>query len=232
MIEQAILLVGGRGERLRPLTDQTPKPLTPVNGRPFLTLLLDQLKAQGIKRVIMCLGYQGHQFKQRYGASYQRMSITYSSGTEADTQGERLLRAKPKMDDRALVCYGDTLVPDFDLSRALLRHRSKIIPVPDFRDHEPAMSDALITLGAVMKRPGNVNIEPGGRAGYYVSPSPVINWTDVGYMIVEKEAIDGRDLPNLLQTLGLLGKLSAYEVQTQLVIDTPELLAATEKALA
>jgi NDP-sugar pyrophosphorylase family protein len=233
MIEQACILVGGQGNRLRPLTDHTPKPLVHVNGRPFLSYLLDQLKAQGIKRVLLLEGYRWEQFQTRYRLSYKRLRIKHWSGPEEWSQGERLWHARNSLDDRFLLCYGDTIVPDFDMLYALLRHRSKIIPVSDFQGHEPVMSDALITLGAVMKRPGNVNIEEGGRASYYVSPSTIINWTDVGYMIVEKEAIqDERDLPHLLQNLGLVGRLSAYEVDTQLTIDTPELLAATERALA
>jgi NDP-sugar pyrophosphorylase family protein len=232
-LEQAVILVGGRGERLRPLTDRIPKPLAPVNGKPFLNHLLDQLKAQGIKRVLLLLGYQGHQFQRRYKASYRRLSITYSIGTEADSQGERLFHALFKLDERFLLCYGDTLVPDFDLSAAMSAHSNAHSEQPSFDRHRPLASLPLITLGAVPKRPGNVSLEPGGSSRYYMSPSQTISMTDVGYMIVEKEAIEDRtDLPNLLQRLGLLGRLGAYPVERQLTIDTPELLAETEQALA
>ena len=56
-IQQAVILAGGRGERMRPITDNIPKPMIYFHGKPFLEHLLLKLKAQGIKRVILLLGY-------------------------------------------------------------------------------------------------------------------------------------------------------------------------------
>ena len=52
MIEQAVILAGGKGERLKPLTDQVPKPMARVLGVPFLDYLLGLLEREGIKRVL------------------------------------------------------------------------------------------------------------------------------------------------------------------------------------
>ena len=64
---QAVLLAGGRGARLRPLTDTVPKPMLEFHGRPFLAYLLEQLAAQSIERVMLLVGYRGAQIRAYVG---------------------------------------------------------------------------------------------------------------------------------------------------------------------
>ena len=64
MAIQAVILCGGLGKRLRPITNSIPKPLAPINGRPFIIYLLEQLKSQGIKRIILLTGYLGDMIKK------------------------------------------------------------------------------------------------------------------------------------------------------------------------
>ena len=54
---QAVVLAGGRGRRLAPLTDTRPKPMLEFHGRPFLSYLLELLREQGFERVLLLLGY-------------------------------------------------------------------------------------------------------------------------------------------------------------------------------
>ena len=65
---QALILCGGMGTRLRPLTDTTPKPMVEVGGRPFLEYLLEQLCEQGIARFVLATGYLGEQVSHNFGA--------------------------------------------------------------------------------------------------------------------------------------------------------------------
>lgn len=58
-LEQAVILCGGMGTRLRPLTDNLPKPMVEVNGKPFLYHLLKQLSEQGVTRFLLLTGYLG-----------------------------------------------------------------------------------------------------------------------------------------------------------------------------
>ena len=62
-----VILAGGRGTRLASLGDDLPKPLRPVNGRAFLAYLLDQLRAAGMRRIILSLGYKGEAFEEFAG---------------------------------------------------------------------------------------------------------------------------------------------------------------------
>ena len=65
--KQAVILAGGQGTRLRPVTDTIPKPLVPVCGRPFLSYLLEQIKSQGIHEVLLLVGYLAGQIRDYCG---------------------------------------------------------------------------------------------------------------------------------------------------------------------
>lgn len=220
--------------RLRPLTEDCPKPLVACNGRPFITYVLDQIAKQGITRCLMQAGSRlGHMFEPALGNKYGSINMTYSITDDDWGNGQRLWADRDLLDEEFLLLYNDTYVEDFDLITAVTAHHTRISPQASFRDDRPAAVEPLITLGAIQKRPGNVNIESGGHAAYWISSSPTVGWTDAGYMIMNRDAISGvHHLPNVLQSAGLLGRLSAYEVQNHLTIDTPELLAETERALA
>jgi D-glycero-D-manno-heptose 1,7-bisphosphate phosphatase len=64
---QAVILAGGRGERLGALTEKIPKPMIPMNGKPFLEYLILQLKDQGFERVLLLLGYKASVIQDYFG---------------------------------------------------------------------------------------------------------------------------------------------------------------------
>lgn len=78
----ALILAGGLGTRLRSVVGTQPKVIAEVNERPFLTYILDLLSKTGIRKVILCVGYQAEQVVQTIGPSYDDMAIEYSKETE------------------------------------------------------------------------------------------------------------------------------------------------------
>ncbi len=76
--EEAIVLVGGLGTRLRAVVSDVPKPLAPVAGRPFLAWVLDHYAACGLRRVILATGYRSGQVEAAIGRRWQDMEIAYS----------------------------------------------------------------------------------------------------------------------------------------------------------
>lgn len=112
MLSQAVILAGGQGTRLRPLTDNTPKPLVQVNGQPFLSYLLNQLKAQGIQDVLILTGYLGHQVRD-YCGDGGKWGLTVrcvESPIESET-GQRLREAAGLFDPHFLLMYCDNYWP-------------------------------------------------------------------------------------------------------------------------
>ena len=112
MIDCAIILVGGRGTRLGTLTEQTPKPLLNVSGRPFLFHVLDYLIIQNIKQVILATGYLASEFEQTLGSKYRNLSIDYSSEAVPLGTGGAIALALSHVDTPDVyVLNGDTYFP-------------------------------------------------------------------------------------------------------------------------
>ena len=106
----AVVLAGGLGTRLRSAVSVVPKPMAPVNGRPFLEHLLDYWNAQGVKRFILSIGYLGDIIRQHFGNRYRDAIVEYVSETQPlGTGGAVLLAAQFISDDKYFVLLnGDT----------------------------------------------------------------------------------------------------------------------------
>ena len=107
------LLAGGLATRLRPLTEKIPKALVKVADEPFLAHQLRLLRVQGIRQIILCLGYLGEMIETQFGdgAAYG-MNIEYSfDGPQLLGTGGALKRALPALGDRFFVIYGDSYLP-------------------------------------------------------------------------------------------------------------------------
>jgi D-glycero-D-manno-heptose 1,7-bisphosphate phosphatase len=111
-IRQAVILAGGEGTRLRPLTHNIPKPMAPINGRPFLEYLIELLRENGIEEVVLLLGYLPDKIIRHFGeGSNYGISIKYSVGKVTDKTGARIKNAGPMLDDVFLLMYGDNYWP-------------------------------------------------------------------------------------------------------------------------
>ena len=107
--DEAIVLAGGFGTRLRGIVDDVPKPLAPVAGQPFLAWLLDRLAASGMRRCILATGYLSATIEQCIGMRWQGMDIAYSVESEPlGTGGAIALAATRLHGDAAHVLNGDT----------------------------------------------------------------------------------------------------------------------------
>jgi D-glycero-D-manno-heptose 1,7-bisphosphate phosphatase len=109
-INQAVILAGGRGERLIPLTDSMPKPMAPINRVPFLDYLIYSIVQVGIKNILILLGYKADVIVDRYN-SMRDISIEFSYGSVNDQTGRRVLNAYDQLDDYFLLMYGDNYWP-------------------------------------------------------------------------------------------------------------------------
>ena len=107
------ILAGGRATRLHPLTETQPKALIKISGEPFLTHQLRLLRSQGIRRVVLCLGYLGEKIQKEFGTGTQDgMKIDYSfDGPQLLGTGGALKRALPLLPNEFFVLYGDSYLP-------------------------------------------------------------------------------------------------------------------------
>ena len=107
------ILAGGLATRLRPVTEKIPKLLVEVAGEPFFSHQLRLLKAQGLTRLVLCVGHLGEQIVARYGdGSAHGVDIRYSfDGPRLLGTGGALIRALPLLGDAFYVLYGDSYLP-------------------------------------------------------------------------------------------------------------------------
>lgn len=174
--QQAVILCGGLGTRLRPLTDTMPKPMVPVNGRPFLEHLVRQIITQGIRRVLLLTGYHGEMIKEHFGTGETfDVEISYSHGPAEWDTGRRIWEARGQLDSRFLLLYSDNFV-QFNLQRLLVLHQKNNFP---------------ISLLLAPKEKGNIRVSFDGKIEAYdkTRSGEGFDYVEVGYMLIERDVV-------------------------------------------
>lgn len=120
---EAIILAGGKGTRLRPLTLTVPKPMVPIAGKPFLYYLLKLLKNEGVTRVIFSVGYLGEQIKDYFGEAWLDLELAYVQEKEPLGTGGAISACIEKVkSDKIIVINGDTYC-QIDLRNMISSHK-------------------------------------------------------------------------------------------------------------
>jgi len=108
---QAVILAGGLGTRLRPLTYQIPKIMIPIRGKPFLEYLLRLLERNKLKNIILCVGYLGEKIENYFSDGKKwGMNIKYSFEKEALGTGGAVKNAENLLENEFLLLNGDTFL--------------------------------------------------------------------------------------------------------------------------
>jgi mannose-1-phosphate guanylyltransferase len=123
---QALVLAGGEGTRLRPLTLTVPKPVMPLAGRPFLSFMLDWLAAHGVTEAVLSCGFLARGVERVLGHEHEGMPLHYVTEDEPlGTAGPvRLAADLGLLHERVLVLNGDVLC-DFDLGAQVDLHEAR-----------------------------------------------------------------------------------------------------------
>lgn len=122
-VRQAVILVGGKGTRMRPLTDSCPKPILPVLDRPCMMWLIDWFVKAGIKEVILACGYRSEMMESVIGdGSDLGIKITYSYEKEPLGPGGAIKLLEDRLDDTFMAMNGDVFYTDYDASKQIREH--------------------------------------------------------------------------------------------------------------
>ena len=114
---KAMILAAGRGERLRPLTDTTPKPLLEVRGKPLIVYHLEALARAGFAEIVINLSWLGEKIRDRLGTGEAfGVRIAYSEEATALETAGGILQALPLLGERFVVVNAD-IFTDYDFSR-------------------------------------------------------------------------------------------------------------------
>ena len=148
-IKNAIVLAGGRGERLQPVVPDLPKPMAPVRGRPFLEYILDRLVDAGLTEVTISVGYKAEVIEEHFGQAYRSLQIRYSRERyPLGTGGAMALALKGGESSPTLVLNADTLV-DIDYPALMAWYAQTPTVVAIVLRHVPDVSryGAVVLLG-------------------------------------------------------------------------------------
>lgn len=181
----AIILVGGKGTRLRPLTYETPKQMLPLVGVPMIECVLESLARHGVTDAVLSLGYLPDRFTEAYPANLiAGVNVTYAVESEPlDTAGAiRFAAASADVADTFIVVNGD-VVTDLNVTRLLDFHRSQ-------------GGEATIALHPV-EDPSHFGVVPtddGGRVLAFVEKPPrseaPTNLINAGTYVFEPRALE------------------------------------------
>ena len=109
---QAVILAGGRGTRMRPITNDRPKPMVPILGRPFLEYQIEQLREQGFERALILLGYLPEVVQDYFGDGRRwGVEIEYSVTAPDQLTSSRVVTARHMIDPCFLLLYCDNYWP-------------------------------------------------------------------------------------------------------------------------
>jgi NDP-sugar pyrophosphorylase family protein len=136
---QAIILAGGLGTRLRPISETIPKALVPVAGRPFIEYQIELFHARGVRDLIVCTGHLGHLIEEHLGDG-RRFDVSIRYGFERDrllgTAGA-VKNIEPLLEDAFFVQYGDSyLLVDYRAVMACFRQRDAPGLMVVYRNHD------------------------------------------------------------------------------------------------
>jgi len=123
---QCVILAGGKGTRLRPLTDTVPKPLVAVSGEPILDHIVGVLPS-AIDELIIVHGYLGDKIKEHCGDTFHGRPVTYVHQAEQKGTGHALWLCKDLIKGRFLYMFADDLHGADDINRAISYTRSMLV---------------------------------------------------------------------------------------------------------
>jgi MurNAc alpha-1-phosphate uridylyltransferase len=203
------ILAGGLATRLRPITETIPKSLVEVAGQPFIIRQLSYLRDQGVRRVVLCVGYLGEMIEAVVGNGQQLgIEVAYSpDGPSLLGTGGALKKALSLLGDEFFVLYGDSFLPvDFAAVQSAF---------------EGSGQDALMTVLHNGDRwdKSNVLFEDGRLMEYNKhAPRPNMTFIDYGLGVLSVRVLAGYpddqpfDLAEVYRALSMQGRLAGMEV--------------------
>ncbi len=177
---KAVILAGGLGTRLRPLTNKKPKPMLPLGKKPLLEHLIKWIKKNGVKDIVLCVSYL-HETIEKYfeDGSKFGVNIEYAVSKKPLATAGQLKTAEKFIDDAFVCVYGDSLF-DFNLRKMITDHKNKksFITISLY-EHKTSIKYGVIDTknnGKVLAWNEKPEIKSKINMGCYVMESAVLNF--------------------------------------------------------
>jgi D-glycero-alpha-D-manno-heptose 1-phosphate guanylyltransferase len=185
VVTEAIVLAGGLGTRLRSAVPDLPKPMAPIAGRPFLSYLLRFLELNGVRRVILAVGYQRAAISDFFGSKYGGLELCYSVEETPLGTGGALLQALGEVQTSVLfVLNGDTFLRlDYQRLAAVLEQ------------HPDAKLAVALRRVSDANRYGAVQVVDGCIQGFSARGAGGAGLINAGSYVMSRNIFEGYALP-------------------------------------
>ena len=179
-VSQAVILVGGQGTRMRPLTDTIPKPMLSLMGLPFVERQVDHLHRAGVRRIVFSCGYRPREIEEYFGDGASRgLEMGYVVDPEPLGTAGAIANAEQLLDDADVFVLNGDILTDLDLAALADHHRGlgaeatiALTPVDDPSAFGLVRTDADGRVTEFVEKPGPDELIPGEpyriNAGTYV----------------------------------------------------------------
>ncbi len=192
-VRKAIILAGGKGTRMRPLTYEMPKPMIPLKGKPLVQHIIELCRKYEVREIIMSVGYMGDKIRDHFGdGSHLGVDIRYVYEDEELGTAGPLLLAKERLDGPFLMFNGDVL-SDIDLGDLISFHAEQnglatiaLTQVEDTSSFGVARLKGHRIVGFVEKPKGGEDSKL-INAGVYVLEPEVLGYIPKGKSMLERD---------------------------------------------
>jgi glucose-1-phosphate cytidylyltransferase len=195
-----LILCGGKGERLKPLTESIPKPLVKIQERPILSYLLSYFKRLGFRKFVIAVGYKSEVIIQYFRNEHRDLEIEIVDSGDADIV-RRIQDSATHLPGDFILCYGDTLA-DVDLNDLI-------------RFHQNHNGDVSITVFPLQSQFGVLDIEDNNRVVSFVEKPVLDKWINIGYYYFSHRIIGQivkyDNFVDFLQATATAGQLYSYK---------------------
>lgn len=221
---KAFILVGGLATRLGDLAKQIPKAMQAINGKPFLQYQIEQLKTQGIKDIVLCVGHLAKPIEDYFGDGSQfGVNISYSYEDIPLGTGGAVKNAERFVDGTLMVMNGDTYF-EFDYEKLMELHKSNnskatlvLTRVSNAGDYGSVVlnrneitkfeeksnkGEGLINCGAYMFEPEILNLIPDAKK--------VSMETEIFPILVERKQMFGLETDSYFVDIGIPKRLDEF----------------------
>lgn len=218
MSPQAIILCGGKGERLRPLTADLPKPLVPIKGRPLLGHIVEHIRKYAVNDLIAAVGYKADRIAE-YFEKDLGLKVSLVDSGDADIV-KRLAACAPLITGGFLVLYGDTL-SNVDIDDLIAFHRAR-------------PQKATVTVWPLRSPFGLLEIGADDEVLSFKEKPTLDKWINIGYFYFERETLTWMSgferFEDFLVHLVAKGELNAYRHKgVHITVNTINDLAEAEE---
>jgi mannose-1-phosphate guanylyltransferase len=223
MISQAFILAGGKGERLRPLTENIPKPMILIKGKPILEWILINLAEYGIKEIILSVGFKHEKIMNYFGKEFKGIKIDYAIEKEFLGTGGALKFSEKKLKEKFFMLNGDNLA-DLNFKKMEEEHNSSkcfaSIALIEVENPE-AFGIAKLNEKKIIEfieKPLKENAPSNlANAGVYIIEKKSLEFLPEGFNLIEKTLFPKLAEMNLLNSFKHKGQWFATDTKEKLL---------------